>query len=218
MTDLLRTWRQWKHAFVLHFKDAFWKLISAQERATTWKEKKDWGKDHVFPEERTFISLEEMQKVEITEKGSAQWHRSNCKGWSILIKIKAKLWKSSATFLKARSVLGGAFRPTVITLLPVNPWLPPVRFPNWFLSQIQRKMNIQPPFIHLSHPTKEDHLSIGRELLCHILCQSVLYTWHRMGNSEAQKVCTHTTFSYGRRPNIVWKGTKYCWRRDQILL
>ena len=128
------------------------------------------------------------------------------------------LWKSSATFLKARSVLGGVFRPTVITLLPVNPWLPPVRFPNWSLSQIQRKMNIQPPFIHLSHPTKEDHLSIGRELLCHILCQSVLYTRHRIGNSEAQKVCTHTTFSYGRRPNIVWKGTKYFWRRDQILL
>ena len=88
-----------------------------------------------------------------------------------------KLWKSSATFLKARSVLGGAFRPTVITLLPVNPWLPPVRFPNWSLSQIQRKMNIRPPFIQLSHPAKEDHLSIGRELLCHILCQSVLYTW-----------------------------------------
>ena len=136
MTDLLKTWRQWKHAFVLHFKDAFWKLISARERATTWKEKKDWDNDHVFPEERTFISLEEMQKAEITEKGSAQWHRSNCKGWSILIKIttsRLSCENPQQRFLKARSVLGGRFDQlsshcylltpdSPLSVSPTDPW------------------------------------------------------------------------------------------------
>ena len=154
-----------------------------------------------------------MQKAEITEKGSAQWHRSNCKGWSILIKIttsRLSCENPQQRFLKARSVLGGAFRPTVITLLPVNPWLPPVRFPNWSLSQIQRKMNIQPPFIHLSHPTKEDHLSIGRTFMPYPMSVSIVYSAPNRQQWSTKSLHAHDIF--------LREETKYCLERDQIFL
>ena len=136
MTDLLRTWRQWTHAFVLHCKRCILENHLGPRESNYLKREEGLRQRSCFSWRTNFYLVRRNAKGGDHRKGISTMTSFQLQGMKHFDQDNdksIKLWKSSATFLKARSVLGGRFDQlsshcylltpdSPLSVSPTDPW------------------------------------------------------------------------------------------------